>query len=177
MRSAPLRSAPLRSASRRFAQEQTGLPKFRRFGGYGAYGEGWGLYSESLGKEMGFYQDPYSDFGRLSLELWRAGRLVVDTGIHAKKWSREQAIAYFKQNTLLSDLDIQREIDRYITNPGQATSYKIGQLKIVELRRKAEQALGPKFDVRDFHEAVLNDGSLPLDVLEQRIDAYIARKK
>jgi uncharacterized protein (DUF885 family) len=159
-----------------FAQEQASLPKFRRFGGYGAYSEGWGLYSESLGKEMGFYQDPYSDFGRLSLELWRAGRLVVDTGIHAKRWPREKAIAFFKENTLLSDLDITREIDRYITNPGQATSYKIGQLKIVELRGKAEKALGAKFDVRDFHDVVLSEGGMPLDVLEQQVDAYIASK-
>lgn len=160
-----------------FAMETTGLPKFRRFGGYGAYGEGWGLYSEGLCKEMGLYQDPYSDFGRLSLDAWRSARLVTDTGLHAKRWSRAQAIAYFKENTLLSDLDVGREVDRYISNPGQATSYKIGQLKILELRRKAEAALGPKFDVRDFHEAILSEGGLPLDVLEQQVDAYIAAKR
>jgi uncharacterized protein (DUF885 family) len=160
-----------------FAMETQGLPKFRRFGGYGAYGEGWGLYSEGLCKELGLYQDPYSDFGRLSLDAWRAARLVTDTGLHAKHWSRAQAIAYFKDNSLLSDLDIAREVDRYITYPGQATSYKIGQIKIVELRRKAEKALGPKFDVRDFHQAVLSEGGLPLDVLEQQVDAYIASKR
>ncbi|PWG03080.1 DUF885 domain-containing protein [Sphingosinicella humi] len=156
------------------AQELPNVPKFRRFGGYGAYGEGWGLYSEKLGKEMGFYQDPYSDFGRLSLELWRAVRLVTDTGLHHKRWSREQAIEYFRENSLLSERDIVKEVERYINNPGQATSYKIGQLKILELRAKAEKALGDKFDVRDFHAAVLENGSLPLDVLEAQIDAYIA---
>jgi uncharacterized protein (DUF885 family) len=160
-----------------FAQEQGALPKFRRFGGYGAYVEGWGLYAERFGKEMGFYEDPYSDFGRLSLELWRAARLVTDTGLHAKRWSREQAMDYFRQNTLLSDLDIQREVDRYITNPGQATSYKIGQLKILELREKARQQLGARFDIRDFHDVVLGAGGLPLDVLEAQVDAYIAEKR
>lgn len=160
-----------------FAQEQGQLPKFRRFGGYGAYAEGWGLYTEKLGKEMGFYTDPYNDFGRLSLELWRAARLVTDTGVHAKRWSRERAMDYFKQNTLLSDLDIQKEVERYITNPGQATSYKIGQLKILELREKARRELGPRFDIRDFHAAVLDNGSLPLDVLEAEVNAYIAAKR
>jgi uncharacterized protein (DUF885 family) len=160
-----------------FAQELGELPKFRRFGGYGAYAEGWGLYSEKLGKEMGFYTDPYSDFGRLSLELWRAARLVTDTGLHSKRWSRERAMDYFKQNTLLSDLDIQKEVERYITNPGQATSYKIGQLRILELREKARRELGPRFDIRDFHAAVLDNGSLPLDVLEQQVNAYIAGKQ
>ena len=160
-----------------FAQEQGQLPKFRRFGGYGAYSEGWGLYTEKLGKEMGFYQDPYSDFGRLSLELWRAARLVTDTGIHEKRWSRERAMDYFRQNTLLSDLDIQKEVERYITNPGQATSYKIGQLKILELRERARRQLAAEFDIRDYHEVVLGSGGLPLDVLEEQVDAYIARKK
>jgi uncharacterized protein (DUF885 family) len=157
--------------------EQADLPMFRRFSYQGAYTEGWGLYAERLCKEAGFYQDPYSDFGRLSLELWRAGRLVVDTGIHYKHWSRDQAIAYFKANTLLSDRDVEKEINRYITGPGQATSYKIGQLRILDLRAKAQKALGPKFDQRDFHEVVLANGALPLDVLEQQVDAYIARKK
>ncbi|MBU2272463.1 MAG: DUF885 domain-containing protein, partial [Alphaproteobacteria bacterium] len=124
-----------------YAQEMQGLPSFRRFGGYGAYAEGWGLYAERLGKEMGFYQDPYSDFGRLSTELWRAVRLVTDTGLHAKRWSREDAIAYFRQNSLLSERDIVKEVERYITSPGQATSYKIGELKIMELRQKAQTAL------------------------------------
>jgi len=159
------------------SQEQTDLPMFRRLSYYGAYTEGWGLYSEKLGKEAGFYQDPFDDFGRLSLEIWRAVRLVLDTGIHSKHWSRDQAIAYMKANTLNSDLDVVREVDRYFTSPGQATSYKIGQLKISELRAKAEKALGPKFDVRAFHEAVLAAGALPLDVLEERVDAYIAGAK
>ena len=157
-----------------YAQEMQGLPSFRRFGGYGAYAEGWGLYAERLGKEMGFYQDPYSDFGRLSTELWRAVRLVTDTGLHSKRWSREQAIEYFRQNSLLSERDIVKEVERYITNPGQATSYKIGELKIVELRRRVEAALGERFDIRDFHAVVLGSGSVPLDVLEDQVDAWIA---
>ena len=157
-----------------YAQEMEGVPSFRRFGGYGVYSEGWGLYSEQLGKEMGFYQDPYSDFGRLSTELWRAVRLVLDTGLHAKRWSREQAMDYFRQNSLLSERDIQKEVERYITNPGQATSYKIGELKIFELRRKAQAALGDKFDIRDFHTVVLGSGAVPLQVLEEQVDAWIA---
>jgi len=159
------------------SQEQADLPMFRRLSYYGAYTEGWGLYAEKLGKEAGFYQDPYDDFGRLSLEIWRAARLVLDTGIHAKKWSRDQSIAYMKANTLSSDLDIAREIDRYFTSPGQATSYKVGQLRILELRTKAQAALGPKFDLKAFHEAVLAAGALPLDVLEARVDAYVASAK
>lgn len=159
------------------AQEQGELPKFRRFGGYGAYSEGWGLYAERLGKEMGFYTDPYSDFGRLSLELWRAARLVTDTGLHSKRWSRERAMDYFRRNTLLSDLDIQKEVERYITNPGQATSYKIGQLRILELREKARRELGSRFDIRDFHAAVLDSGGVPLEVLERQVAAYIAEKR
>lgn len=159
-----------------FAQELESLPKFRRFGAYGAYVEGWGLYAERLGKELGFYQDPYSDFGRLSLELWRAVRLVTDTGLHAKRWSREQAIEYFKQNTLLSDRDIVKEVERYLVWPGQATSYKIGQLEILQLRARAQQALGTKFDIRDFHAAVLGNGALPLDMLADQVGAYIASR-
>ena len=157
-----------------YAQEIEGLPRFRRFGGYGAYAEGWGLYAEQLGKEMGFYQDPYSDFGRLSTELWRAVRLVTDTGLHAKRWSREQAMDYFRQNSLLSERDIGKEVERYITNPGQATSYKIGELKIEELRHKAETTLGDRFDIKDFHAVVLGSGSVPLDVLADQVDAWIA---
>jgi len=160
-----------------FAQELEGLPKFRRFGGFGAYIEGWGLYAERLGKELGFYEDPYSDFGRLSLELWRAVRLVVDTGLHAKRWSRERAIEYFQQNTLLSDRDIVKEVERYIVWPGQATSYKIGQLEILRLRNWAETELGEAFDVRDFHEVVLGSGALPLDVLAEQVKDYVASKK
>lgn len=157
-----------------YAQEMQGLPSFRRFGGYGAYAEGWGLYAERLGKEMGFYQDPYSNFGRLSTELWRAVRLVTDTGLHAKRWSRQQAIDYFRQNSLLSERDIVKEVERYLTSPGQATSYKIGELKIMELRQKAQAALGDRFNIRDFHAVVLGSGSLPLDTLEQQVDAWIA---
>ena len=157
-----------------YAQEIEGLPRFRRFGGYGAYAEGWGLYAEQLGKQMGFYQDPYSDFGRLSTELWRAVRLVTDTGLHAKRWSREQAMEYFRQNSLLSERDIQKEVERYITNPGQATSYKIGELKIEELRDRAMAALGDRFDIKAFHAVVLGSGSVPLDVLEDQVDAWIA---
>lgn len=157
--------------------EQADLPMFRRFSYQGAYIEGWGLYAEKLGKEAGFYQDPYDDFGRLSLELWRAARLVVDTGIHAKRWSRDQTVDYMRRNTLNSERDIQSEVDRYFTNPGQATSYKIGELRILDLRAKAQAALGPKFDQREFHEVVLANGALPLDVLEGQVDAYIARKR
>lgn len=159
------------------AQELPDLPKFRRFGGYGAYVEGWGLYSERLAKEMGAYRDPYSEFGMLSLQMWRAIRLVTDTGMHAKRWSREKAIAYFTANAPLSARDIVKEVDRYINNPGQATSYMTGQLKIAALRRKAETALGPKFDIRDFHEAVLANGALPLDELEAEVDGYITRAR
>ena len=159
------------------AIELEGVPKFRRFGFYGAYAEGWGLYAELLGREMGFFQDPYSLFGHLSSDLWRAVRLVTDTGLHSKKWTREQAIRYFQENTLLSERDIVKEVERYINWPGQATSYKVGQLEIVALRRRAEQALGGRFDLRDFHEVVLGNGALPLDVLEQQVEAYIASKR
>jgi uncharacterized protein (DUF885 family) len=159
------------------AQELTGLPKFRRLGGYGAYSEGWGLYTERLAKEMGGYTDPYAEFGMLSLQIWRAIRLVLDTGLHGKRWTREQAVAYFRANSSVSDTDIAREVDRYINWPGQATSYMIGQRKIAELRRRAEQQLGKRFDIRDFHEVVLAQGALPLDVLEEEVDRYIAAKK
>lgn len=160
-----------------FSQELEGLPMFRRYGFHGAYIEGWGLYAELLGKEAGFYRDPYSDFGRLSLELWRAARMVVDTGIHHKRWSRDQAIDYFRRNTLLSERDIQKEVDRYITTPGQATSYKVGQLEILALRERARRELGPKFDIRQFHEVVLGSGPLPLGVLAEKVDAWIARTR
>ena len=158
-------------------QELTGIPKFRKFGGYGAYAEGWGLYSERLAGEMGVYKDPYARFGMLSLQVWRAIRLVLDTGIHSKRWTREQAIAYFKANSSVSDTDIAREVDRYFNWPGQATSYMVGQLKITELRTRAERELGAKFDIRDFHEAVLSQGALPLDVLEEQVNRYIAAKR
>lgn len=158
-------------------QELTGIPKFRKFGGYGAYMEGWGLYSERLANEMGVYKTPYDRFGMLSLQVWRAIRLVLDTGIHSKRWTREQAIAYFKANSSVSDTDIAREVDRYFNWPGQATSYMVGQLKIAELRKRAESELGPRFDIRDFHEAVLSEGALPLDILEEQVTRYIAAKK
>lgn len=159
------------------AQELEGLPKFRRFGFYGSYIEGWGLYTERLAKEMGAYPTPDTEFGMLSLQMWRAIRMVVDTGMHSKRWTREQAIAFFQKNSPLSQRDIVKEVDRYINNPGQATSYMVGQLKIAGLREKAQKALGPRFDIRDFHEAVLANGALPLDVLEEHVDAYIAAKR
>ncbi|MBV7257538.1 DUF885 domain-containing protein [Pacificimonas sp. WHA3] len=157
--------------------EMTTLPSFRRFGGFTAYTEGWGLYSEELGKDMGFYTDPYSDFGRLGMELWRACRLVVDTGIHHKGWSREEAIAYLTENTPNPDGDIRKAIERYTVYPGQATAYMIGKLKIMELRQRAMDAAaarGADFDWRGFHDAVLETGPVPLDVLEENIDAWIA---
>ena len=159
------------------AQELPAVPKFRRFGGYGAYSEGWGLYSEGLGKEMGFYQDPISEFGMYSTQLWRAVRLVVDSGIHSKRWTREQAIQYFLDNALLSKRDATKEVERYFNWPGQATSYMIGQLKILELRDRARQALGDRFDIRDFHAVVLENGAVPLDVLDDLVDEYIASRK
>lgn len=159
------------------AQELQGLPKFRRFGGYGAYAEGWGLYAEGLGKEMGFYREPISEFGMYSTQLWRAVRLVVDTGIHHHRWTREQAIDYFLANALLSRRDATKEVERYFNNPGQATSYMIGQLKILELRDRARAALGSRFDIRDFHAVVLENGSVPLDVLEELVDAWIATQR
>ncbi|MBB6425674.1 DUF885 family protein [Sphingopyxis sp. JAI128] len=157
--------------------ELTGLPPFRRFGGFTAYTEGWGLYTEELGKDMGFYTDPYSDFGRLGMELWRACRLVVDTGIHDKRWSRERAIQYLKDNTPNPDGDIEKAIERYIVYPGQATAYLIGKLKIMELRGRAQTALGDKFDFRSFHDVVLETGPVPLDILERRVDSWIAAQK
>ena len=159
------------------AQELPNVPKFRRFGGYGVYSEGWGLYAEGLGKEMGFYQEPISEFGMYSTALWRAIRLVLDTGIHHHRWTRERAIQYFMENGLLSLRDATKEVERYFNNPGQATSYMIGQLKILELRDRARQALGPRFDIRDFHAVVLENGAVPLDVLEELVDAYIAEKR
>ncbi len=155
-------------------QELTGLPQFRRFAGFTAFIEGWALYAERLGQEVGFYQDPYRDFGRLSYEMWRACRLVVDTGIHYFGWTREQAIAFMAENTALSRHNIEAEVDRYIAWPGQAVAYKTGELKIRELRRKAEQTLGERFDVRAFHDVVLGSGGVPLDVLEANVEAYLS---
>ncbi|WOT04277.1 DUF885 domain-containing protein [Shewanella youngdeokensis] len=156
------------------AQELEGVPKFRKFGGYTAYIEGWGLYSEYFPKEMGMYADPYSDFGRLAMELWRACRLVVDTGIHAKKWSREKSINYYVSNTPNAKSDAIKMVERHIVMPSQATAYKIGMIKLLELRAKAQKSLGDKFDIRDFHTIVLKNGPLPLDVLESEIDFWIA---
>jgi uncharacterized protein (DUF885 family) len=156
------------------AQDLAGLPRFRRYGGYTAYVEGWGLYSELLPKEMGRYQNPYSNFGRLAMELWRACRLVVDTGIHHKRWTRQQAIDYLAANTPNPQGDIVKAIERYIVMPGQATAYKVGMLKILQLRQRARDALGERFDIRAFHEVVLGSGAVPLTILESQVDAYIA---
>ncbi|MBT1066027.1 DUF885 family protein [Bowmanella sp. Y26] len=153
------------------------MPEFRKTLYHSAYGEGWGLYSERLGKEMGFYQDPYSDFGRLTYEAWRASRLVVDTGMHALGWTRQQAIDYLADNTALSMPDVVNQIDRYVSWPGQALSYKIGELKILELRRRAQQQLGDKFDIRAFHDQILRTGSLPLDLLEELTNEWIAKQR
>ncbi|MFN3943640.1 MAG: DUF885 domain-containing protein [Allosphingosinicella sp.] len=152
------------------------VPPFRQFGGVTAYSEGWGLYSEELGKDMGFYQDPYSDFGRLGMELWRAARLVTDTGIHHKRWSADQAMDYLRQNTPNPEGDIERAIRRYVVFPGQANAYTIGKLKIMELRERARTRLGDRFDIRGFHDAVLLSGPVPLDVLEANVDQWIARQ-
>jgi uncharacterized protein (DUF885 family) len=159
-------------------QRLEGLPKFRLHGlGFNAYSEGWGLYAEQLGKEIGFYQDPVSDYGRLSSELFRAVRLVVDTGIHAKGWTRDQVVEFFRKSGAVDEPTIQSETDRYIAWPGQALSYKLGQLKIRELRERAKKELGPKFDLRSFHDEMLNGGTLPLDLLEARTAKWIAEQK
>jgi uncharacterized protein (DUF885 family) len=159
------------------AQELTGVPTFRKHQHYTAYSEGWGLYSERLGKDMGFYQDPYSDYGRLEADIWRAIRLVVDTGVHSQHWSRQQMVDYFHEHSNIDETSIQAEVDRYIAWPSQALAYKIGQLKILELRERAKSALGNNFDLRAFHDQVLDTGALPLDVLSERIDAWIAQQK
>lgn len=155
------------------AMELENVPNFRRYGGYTAFIEGWGLYSEKLGEELGLYQDDYSKFGQLTYEMWRAVRLVVDTGIHELKWTRQEAIDFFAANTAKSLLDIENEVDRYIAWPGQALAYKIGELRIRELRARAEQKLKDRFDVKDFHEVVLRNGAVPLDILEEQVDAWL----
>ena len=157
-------------------QELKDIPKFRKFGGYTAYSEGWGLYSEMLPKDFGFYSDPYSDFGRLAMELWRACRLVVDTGIHSKKWTREQGIAYYSDNTPNAVSDGVKMVERHIVMPSQATAYKIGMLKIWELREDAKKALGDKFDIREFHDEIIKYGPLPLNVVESKVDTWVAAK-
>ncbi|MDP2369701.1 DUF885 domain-containing protein [Rhodoferax sp.] len=159
------------------AQEMADAPMFRKTAYFVAYGEGWALYAEQLGFDMGLYDDPYDHFGQLTYEMWRAVRLVVDTGLHAKGWSRERAIAYFKEHAAKTDQDIVNEIDRYIGTPAQALAYKIGQLKISELRLRAQHALGRGFDLRDFNDAILATGSVPLSTLESHMDAWIARRK
>ena len=159
------------------AQELEGVPKFRKFGGYTAYIEGWGLYSELVPKEMGLYEDPYSDFGRLAMELWRACRLVVDTGIHAMKWTRQEGIDYYVNNTPNAKSDGVKMVERHIVMPSQATAYKVGMLKILELREDAKKELGDKFDIRQFHDVVLKNGPVPLNVLEKFVDEWVASKK
>jgi prolyl oligopeptidase len=152
------------------------MPNFRKYSGFTAFTEGWGLYSESLGYEMGFYKDPYSKFGALTYDMWRAVRLVVDTGMHYKGWTRQQAIDFFKDNAAKTEADIINEIDRYISWPGQALAYKIGQLKMLELRRKAEQALGNDFDIKAFHDALLGGGALPMEILETRMNRWLSEQ-
>ncbi|KZN33045.1 DUF885 domain-containing protein [Pseudoalteromonas luteoviolacea] len=159
------------------AQELENMPKFRKFGRYTAYVEGWGLYSELVPKEMGLYEDPYSDFGRLAMELWRACRLVVDTGIHAMKWTRQEGIDYYVNNTPNAKSDAVKMVERHIVMPSQATAYKIGMNKIIELREDAKKELGDKFDIRQFHDVVLKNGPVPLNVLEQFVDEWVASKK
>jgi uncharacterized protein (DUF885 family) len=159
-------------------QQELDMPAWRKYGTFfTAFVEGWGLYSERLGIEMGLYDTPQKDMGRLSYEMWRASRLVVDTGIHAKGWTKAQAVAFMKENTALTDKNIDSEVNRYISNPGQALAYKLGELKIRELRTKAEKDLGAKFDLRRFHDAVIGQGAVPLDTLEAQINAWIVSEK
>jgi uncharacterized protein (DUF885 family) len=171
-------ASPGHHFQRTIQQELEGLPRFRRFGGdYTAYAEGWALYAEYLGKELGMFTDPYQWYGRLNDEQLRAMRLVVDTGLHAKGWTREQAIQYMLDNSTMAETDVVSEVERYIAWPGQALGYKVGDLRIQKLRRQAEAALGPKFDVRDFHREVLSDGAVPMDVLEAKIERWIAARQ
>ena len=160
------------------AQEMQGLPAFRRYlGDYASYTEGWALYAEQLGKDVGFYQDPYSDYGRLESDMWRAIRLVVDTGVHSQHWTRQQMVDYFHQHSAIDEASVQTEVDRYIAWPGQALAYKVGQLEILGLRDRARKELGPRFDLRAFHDEILDAGALPLDMLDARVRAWIAAQK
>jgi uncharacterized protein (DUF885 family) len=159
------------------SRELQGVPEFRKFGGYSAFAEGWGLYSERLGKDVGFYKDPYSDYGRLQGDIWRAIRLVVDTGVHSQHWTRQQMVDFFHEHSTIDETSIQAEVDRYIAWPGQALAYKIGQLEILKLRDQAKKELGDKFDIRAFHDQVIDSGAMPLDVLDERITAWIATQK
>ncbi|QSX74132.1 DUF885 family protein [Lysobacter arenosi] len=168
-------SAPGHALQGSLAKEQGDLPAFRRETYISAYGEGWGLYSEKLGKEMGIYETPYEDFGRLTYEMWRACRLVIDTGVHAKGWTRDQALAYLRDRTALSEHEVTTEVDRYISWPAQALSYKLGEITILRLRAEAEKALGNRFDIKAFHDALLSQGSVPLPVLEEQVRAFIAK--
>jgi uncharacterized protein (DUF885 family) len=159
------------------AQELESVPEFRTQSSFTAYDEGWALYAELLAKEMGAYDDPYSDFGRLSTEIWRAIRLVVDTGLHAKGWTEQEAVDYFLANSPSAEGAIRSEVQRYIVWPGQATSYKIGMMKILELREKARAELGDRFDIKGFHDTVLGGGALPLEILERRVNDWVATRK
>jgi uncharacterized protein (DUF885 family) len=159
------------------AQELTDLPLFRQHAFYTAYTEGWGLYAERLGKEVGLYQNPVSDYGRLASEMLRSVRLVVDTGVHSKQWTRQQMVDYFHEHSSEDEPSIQAEVDRYIAMPAQALAYKVGQLKFIELREQARTQLGPKFNIKAFHDEVLGGGALPLDILDQRVTAWIAAQK
>jgi uncharacterized protein (DUF885 family) len=159
------------------AQEDSLLPPFRQHAFWGAYIEGWALYSERLGKEAGLYQDPYQEYGRLESEMWRAIRLVVDTGLHYKHWTRDQVVQYFHDHSAIDEVSVQSETNRYISWPGQALSYKMGQLQILDLRAKAQKELGASFDIREFHDQIIDSGALPLDVLAEQIDGWIAQKK
>jgi len=159
------------------AEELEGLPEFRRYEGYMAFVEGWALYSERLGKEVGMYQDPYSNYGRLENEMWRAIRLVVDTGVHSKHWTRQQMVDYFHKYTAMDEPNVQTEVDRYIAWPAQALAYKLGQLEILKLRQLAKDALGERFDIRAFHDEVLDDGALPLNVLDAQVTDWVNTQK
>jgi uncharacterized protein (DUF885 family) len=158
------------------AQEMTDLPRFRRHADFTAYDEGWGLYAESLGRDLGLYDDPYSELGALTTEIWRAVRLVVDTGLHSQGWTRERAIEYMRANTSIGRADTVAEVERYIARPGQALAYKLGEIRMQALRREAERVLGARFNVREFHTQVLTGGSLPLPVLEEQIRRWLEKR-